>query len=68
MTEKVKKKNNQLKYMIGKKFDSVQKCAKVSGISRVTISKIISKETVPNSKTIFKLCDALDCNPSDIGL
>lgn len=60
---------NRLKKLREERGISQEKLSELSGISRTTLSKIENNEEVSvNTRTIVKLADVFDVNPSDIFL
>lgn len=60
---------NRLKELREERGISQEKLAEMSGISRTTISKIEgNEEAVVNTRTIVKLAEVFDVNPSEIFL
>lgn len=60
---------NRLKKLREERGISQEKLSEMSGISRTTLSKIENNEEVSvNTRTIVKLADVFEVNPSDIFL
>lgn len=58
---------DRLVYEMGKNLMNAEALSKASGVSRVTISRIINgKAKNPYPTTVKALCDALQCLPADI--
>lgn len=60
---------NKLKELREERGISQEKLAEMTGLSRTTLSKIENNEEVNvNTRTIVKIADVFDLNPSDIFL
>ena len=60
---------NRLKKLREERGISQEKLSEMSGISRTTLSKIENNEEVSvNTRTIVKLAEVFDVNPSEIFL
>ena len=60
---------NKLRYrMADKQIDDITALMELSGVSRNTINKLYKDKQVETVKleTLFRLCDALECNLSDL--
>ncbi len=60
---------NKLRYrMADKQIDDITALMELSGVSRNTINKLYKDKQVETIKleTLFRLCDALECNLSDL--
>lgn len=59
----------KLKEKILEKYKSIREFCIINDISSGTINKYIYGKDINNvkEKTLTKLCNALDCNPKDIG-
>ena len=54
--------------MADKQIDDITALMELSGVSRNTINKLYKDKQVETIKleTLFRLCDALECNLSDL--
>ena len=54
--------------MAKQKIDNITKMMEMSGLSRNAINKIYKEENLESTelRTLIKLCDALNCNLSDL--
>lgn len=57
----------KLSYEMGKNLMNIEMLSQASGISRVTLSRIINgRAKNPRPDTVRALCEALHCEPADI--
>lgn len=54
--------------MAKRKIDNITQLIELSGLSRNAINKVYKEENVESTelRTLIKLCDALNCNLSDL--
>ena len=59
--------NAALLNLIHERRLSQRALAAKAGLSEVTVSRLVRCRLRPTASTIRKICEALDCNPQDVG-
>lgn len=57
---------NKLKRQLAIKFTNGARLAPVIGISKTSMYQILRGENQPSPDTFRKLCEALECDPTDL--
>lgn len=60
--------NKKLKKQIFKKFGSYKAFLEKTNVSRPTLTDIIKRRSNARAKTVFEICNVLECEPEEVDL
>lgn len=57
---------NKIIFLMKEKHIGINDLSRKSGINEYTLANYLRYSSLPETSTILKICDALDCTPSDL--